>query len=396
MILGYFTHPNILRLTTILVRLPLGFFIYFIWIAYESLRCYIQLRPLWISGKKYSHFQEELFDKDNAYGKHVYIDVGEGRKIHAVESGNEGGDLVLFLHGFPQCWYEWRHQLKGLKNEGYLLVAIDLPGYGASYSPSSLSQYNMRTIIKALRQVIDHYGGKCAALVGHDLGGALAFHLAYDSWQKEQQQGEKGYIQNLIILNAPPTDLQKQNIKSPIRNIFSLRTFFRSLKHPRYLVPFLDRALPSLLQLLRSSYMCVFLLPYPLPEIAFMIGDCPIVQDGIRFGGVKNIDQDDLDRYKASCLRNGLRSVGGMLGYYRSGTIYNWEGVRRGELAVTGIDTLLIWGDRDIALQRETCLNNIVTKLPNVSVVRLHDAGHFVVEEACEHVNELIRKFLKR
>lgn len=76
--------------------------------------------------------------------------------IHIAERGS--GPLVLLLHGFPQTWFSWRHQINFLANHGYHVVAPDLRGYGDSDSPLSPSSYTAFHIVGDLIGLIDHFG----------------------------------------------------------------------------------------------------------------------------------------------------------------------------------------------------------------------------------------------
>jgi hypothetical protein len=72
---------------------------------------------------------ERLLKKDPPYGRHRTIHIEE-REYHYVEAGNPQGDLILFLHGFPHCWYLWRYQLEHFgKSNQYHLIALDMVSY---------------------------------------------------------------------------------------------------------------------------------------------------------------------------------------------------------------------------------------------------------------------------
>ena len=76
--------------------------------------------------------------------------------MHIAEQGT--GPLVLLLHGFPEIWYSWRHQLNYLAKHGYHAVAPDLRGYGDSDSPLSSSSYTFMHIVGDLIGLLDHFG----------------------------------------------------------------------------------------------------------------------------------------------------------------------------------------------------------------------------------------------
>jgi len=96
--------------------------------------------------------------------EHGYAD-SDGVKIHYATVGE--GPLVIMVHGFPDFWYTWRHQMEGLK-DNFKVVAIDQRGYNLSGQPEDESDYNMRYLIADIAAVIHHLGEEKATIVGHD------------------------------------------------------------------------------------------------------------------------------------------------------------------------------------------------------------------------------------
>lgn len=76
--------------------------------------------------------------------------------MHIAEQGK--GPLVLLLHGFPEIWYSWRHQITYLANHGYHVVAPDMRGYGDSDSPLSPNSYTVVHLVGDLIGLLDHFG----------------------------------------------------------------------------------------------------------------------------------------------------------------------------------------------------------------------------------------------
>ncbi len=97
-----------------------------------------------------------------------------GISLHIVEAGD--GPLVLLLHGFPEFWWSWRHQLTALSDAGFRAVAVDLRGYGATDKPPR--GYDSVTLSADVAGLIRALGERDAAIVGHDWGGHLAWSLA--------------------------------------------------------------------------------------------------------------------------------------------------------------------------------------------------------------------------
>lgn len=121
---------------------------------------------------------------------HGYAD-NNGVKIHYAEKGE--GPLVVMIHGFPDFWYSWRHQMAGLQ-DGYRVVAIDQRGYNLSDKPEGIENYDMRFLISDVVAVVRHLGEEKATIVGHDWGGAVAWYVA--GFAPE-------VVDKLVILNLP-------------------------------------------------------------------------------------------------------------------------------------------------------------------------------------------------
>ena len=119
-----------------------------------------------------------------------YADSG-GVKIHYASLGE--GPLVVMIHGFPDFWYSWRHQMETLASD-FRVVAIDQRGYNKSGQPKEQSAYGMRNLVGDVVAVIRHLGADKATVVGHDWGGAVAWQVAINAPQ---------VVDKLIVLNLP-------------------------------------------------------------------------------------------------------------------------------------------------------------------------------------------------
>ncbi|MEU7471360.1 alpha/beta hydrolase [Streptomyces sp. NPDC044984] len=99
-----------------------------------------------------------------------------GGRIHLVEQGS--GPLVLLVHGFPESWYSWRHQLPALAAAGYRAVAVDVRGYGRSSKPAATDAYRMTALVEDNVAVVRALGEESAVVVGHDWGANIAANSA--------------------------------------------------------------------------------------------------------------------------------------------------------------------------------------------------------------------------
>ncbi|MCF3128834.1 alpha/beta fold hydrolase [Streptomyces olivochromogenes] len=95
-----------------------------------------------------------------------------GGRIHLAEQGT--GPLVLLVHGFPESWYSWRHQLPVLAAAGYRAVAVDVRGYGRSSKPVATDAYRMLNLVEDNVSVVHGLGEESAVVIGHDWGAPIA------------------------------------------------------------------------------------------------------------------------------------------------------------------------------------------------------------------------------
>lgn len=111
-----------------------------------------------------------------AAGPQHRVVAGPAGRIHLVEQGS--GPMVLLVHGFPESWYSWRHQLPVLAAAGYRAVAVDVRGYGRSSKPADVAAYRMVDLVADSAAVVEALGERSAAVVGHDWGAGIAAHSA--------------------------------------------------------------------------------------------------------------------------------------------------------------------------------------------------------------------------
>ncbi len=130
--------------------------------------------------------------------EHGFVD-NDGVKIHYAAMGD--GPLVVMIHGFPDFWYSWRHQMDGLKGN-YRVVAIDQRGYNQSDKPTGNENYAMPRMVSDIAAVIAHFGVDKATVVGHDWGGMVAWNVAFRRPE---------LVERLVIMNLPhPNGLNRE------------------------------------------------------------------------------------------------------------------------------------------------------------------------------------------
>lgn len=104
-----------------------------------------------------------------------FVSVRNGPiELNVALAGN--GPLIVCVHGFPELWYSWRHQIEYFAARGYSVAALDVRGYGKSSSPHEIPDYTLRRIASDVAAVIDHLGKGKAILFGHDWGAPIVWH----------------------------------------------------------------------------------------------------------------------------------------------------------------------------------------------------------------------------
>lgn len=139
----------------------------------------------------------------------LYI-MANGVKFHAVTDGHPEAPLVLLLHGIPEFWYSWRHQIPALSGK-FRVVAPDLRGYNLTDKP--LEGYDIDTLADDIRELVAALGRDQFSLVGHDWGGTIGWHYAYKYPQT---------LDKLVVLNAAhPVRFAEELTKPTIQAIQS-------------------------------------------------------------------------------------------------------------------------------------------------------------------------------
>jgi pimeloyl-ACP methyl ester carboxylesterase len=271
-----------------------------------------------------------------------------GTCLHFVEAGV--GPLVVLLHGFPQFWYCWRHQISALAEAGFRVIAPDMRGYNLSDKPEGVAAYRMEELVEDVVSLVRHAGEKIAHVVGHDWGGVIA-------WTVAQRRPE--VVNRLAVLNAP---------------------------HPAAY----RRELRSFDQLSRSWYVLFFQLPW-LPERYLRAGHFARLGRMFRADPSRadTFTPQDVRRYKEALGQPG--AVTAAVNYYRAALRY--PQTREEMERPVSVPTLVIWGERDRYLSPRL-LDGLEQWVPGVRVERLPGVSHWVQEESPEEVNRLLINFL--
>ena len=301
-----------------------------------------------------------------------------GIKMHIAEQGE--GPLVVLLHGFPESWYSWRHQLPALAEAGYHAVAPDVRGYGRTDAPEAIESYNMRNMTADVVGLLDALGEQTAVVVGHDWGSPIAWSCALLYPER---------FSALAMLSvpygprapAPPTQLFKQVFAN---NFFYMLYFQKPGVAEAELEADVRKSVRVFLHAVSGE----------APEGAL----APKQKDATFLEGMPEperlppwLTEADIDYFVGEFERTGFR---GGLNRYRN-MDRDWEELPQLAGAKIQQPSLFIAGERDpvAAFTNAAALSDHVPNLRNV--VMLPGCGHWTQQERPTEVNAALIEFLK-
>jgi pimeloyl-ACP methyl ester carboxylesterase len=277
------------------------------------------------------------------------------------------GPLILFLHGFPEFWYEWKNQLAEFSKD-HLVVAPDMRGYNLSDKPDSEEQYRMGYLVDDVLNLADHYShGKKFVLVAHDWGGAVAWAFAI---------AHPDRLNKLVIVNAPHPGVFGRLLASDPK------------------------------QQQASQYMLMF--RSPQAEQMLSANNYTGLVNAVLGPGLKDgvFTEDDKQAYIKAWSQPGALTGG--LNYYRANRVGPPAPGQSGEASEApqgsfGVDpskltvkvpTLVIWGEKDTALLTGN-LDGLDQFVPQLTIKRIPEGTHWVIHEKAAEVNGYIREFIR-
>ena len=287
--------------------------------------------------------------------EHKYADVNNIR-LHYVTEGK--GKLIMFLHGFPEFWYEWKDQLAELGRD-YRAVAPDMRGYNLSSKPADVEQYRMKFLVEDIRALAEHLGHKKFILVAHDWGAGVAWPFAIR---------HSDYLEKLIIINGV----------HPVTFTRELRNNPEQQKASQYILVYRTPEAEDILS--RNNY-------------AILVSS--LLEDGLKQG---YFTEEDRKAYIEAWSQPGALSGG--LNYYRAASLGSFTGESDDVLSAdpslftVTVPTLVIWGEKD-KWRGAGSLEGLEKYVPNLTVKRVPDGSHWVIHEKPALVNAYIREFIE-
>lgn len=280
--------------------------------------------------------------------KHGYAD-SDGVKIHYAELGK--GPLVVMIHGFPDYWYTWRHQMEVLSKD-YHVVAIDQRGYNKSDKPEGVENYTLKKLVGDVAAVIHHFGEEKAIIVGHDWGGAVAWQFAIHLPQMTDK---------LVILNVThPNGMRRELATNPVQQESSA-----------YAVNFINGK--------PSDPTILFGKPMTAENLAYWVTD-PEAQ------------AQYIEAYKRSDFT-------AMLNYYKANYVRKpyekaWQDAQENPLPKLKMPVLIFHGLDDWAINAHGLNNTWEWLEKDMTLVTVPGASHFVQQDASEMVSTTMKWWL--
>jgi pimeloyl-ACP methyl ester carboxylesterase len=315
--------------------------------------------------------------------QHRWIETN-GIRMHIAEQGQ--GSLVILCHGFPECWYAWRHQIGVIAQAGFHVVAPDLRGYGQTDQPQSIEAYNILELTSDIVGLIHALDAEQAILIGHDQGAPLAWHCALLRPDLIRAIGLLSVPYRARAWNSsPPTEILQQmageqqfyvsyfqeagqaeaELEADVRRSLRMMLYSASGDAPpekrwRLLFDPSETFLDSLSE------------PEQLPSW---------------------LSEQDLDYLTQEFERTGFR---GGLARYRN-LDRDWQLTRFLSGAKLQQPALFIGGEFDIAvMMNRDIINQLEATMPNLrKQVLLPNTGHWIQQERPTEVNQLLIEFLK-
>lgn len=264
-------------------------------------------------------------------------------RMHYVAAGPDDGLPVILLHGFPEFWYTWRHQISALAAAGFRVIAPDQRGYNltAKHGP-----YAVETLCADIAHLQDHLGLPSSHIVGHDWGGSVAWTFAALYPDRTR---------TITALNAPHLNAYQDAL----------------LHHPS--------------QLLKSWYVLFFQLPV-VPERLLRRDNYALVRRSLADSVAGAMTSADLDVYVEACAQPGALTA--MLGWYRA----IGRGLARHPVSPrydVRVPSHVIWGDQDAYLST-FCNDTLDRYAPGVRIHHIAGASHWVQVNDPVKVNDLL------
>jgi pimeloyl-ACP methyl ester carboxylesterase len=316
--------------------------------------------------------------------------VANGIHLHIAEQGE--GPLVVMCHGFPECWYSWRHQLAALSAAGFHAVAPDMRGYGRSDRPEAIDQYTLLHLVGDMVGLLDALGVGQAVIAGHDWGAPVAWHAALlrpDRFRAVIGLSVPFLSRSVVFVNpsaAPPTSVMPRRDDAMFYQLY--------FQQPGEAEAELERDV-------RQTFVKTL---GNVPRGTPVSGSVGMVPRGggwlTRFANPTALpawlSEADIDFYVGEFERTGFR---GGLNWYRN-IDRNWELLAPFAGAKVTVPAFYIAGDRDGVRGfpgMDQVIANLANDVPQLrGKIMLPGCGHWTQQERASEVNAAMIAFLRQ
>jgi pimeloyl-ACP methyl ester carboxylesterase len=299
-----------------------------------------------------------------------------GLEMAVYEQGQ--GPAVIFLHGFPELAYSWRHQLPALAEAGYRAIAPDLRGYGRTGGPDDVEAYGIHNLMADVDGMMNALGLETATFVGHDWGALLMWHFA---------MSQPDRVERLVGLNIPHTP------RPPVDPIEMFRQRFGD---DFYIVNFqdsdeADRAFAAnprkfFTNLVRKNQLPRAIFDQ-LPDEMKVLSLLNVLQRDDP-GGELILSEEELDYFVSAYERSGFTKP---INWYRNWSA-NWAAFKGVDQSIA-LPTLFIAAADELVVGPEH-IESMKTLVPDLTVHTLERCGHWSQQEHPETVNRIIVDWL--
>jgi len=289
-------------------------------------------------------------------------------------SGRQNGLPVWLLHGFPECWHSWREQIPALTAAGYRVFIPEMRGYGQSSAPAQAADYDLLTLCADIQGAMDLFGHREVAMVGHDWGAVVAWHLALLEPER---------IKALVTMSVPYAGRARRPVIEIMRELYADRfNYILYFQNPGVAEQELDADIERTLRLFMQD-QDVFL--QKKPATARLLEGVAVPETLPNW-----CTRQDLDVYVQTFAQHGFR---GPLNWYRNFE-RNWQATEFLAGRQVLQPTLFLIGDRDpVGIFEAHTLKRMPDAVPLLEQVVLPNCGHWIQNEQGAKVNERLLEF---
>ncbi|GAB4480027.1 MAG: epoxide hydrolase EphM [Thermoflexibacter sp.] len=272
-----------------------------------------------------------------------------GIQLHIAEAGDKGNPVLVLLHGFPEFWYAWIHQIEFFAAQGFHVIAPDQRGYNLSDKPCGVKEYGLDELCKDIIGILDYEKIQKCFLIGHDWGAMVAWGLGMKFPER---------LYKLGIINVPHPTVMKKSLKN------------------------------NPIQRKKSSYMFFFQLPW-IPEYILGKDNFLTLVKTLKKNTKKGaFTEEELKIYRKAWGQKG--ALTGMLNWYR-GIVR--AAPTRGKTNRINIPTHIFWGENDYVLGIDLAEQSL--KYLDFGDITFYQATHWIMHEIPEILNPDLLKFLR-